>query len=61
MESAGIVLSCEANGIPCLLLKAVSDGLSDGAEGFYVELKRASLECLINTDKIMERLARDEA
>ena len=46
MESAGIVLTCEANHVPCLLLKAVSDGLADGAEGFYAELKNASLKCL---------------
>ncbi|MBR3508364.1 MAG: 5'-methylthioadenosine/S-adenosylhomocysteine nucleosidase [Lachnospiraceae bacterium] len=58
MESAGIVLTCEANGVPCLLLKAVSDGLADGAEGFYAELQSASLKCLEAADAIMERLAK---
>ncbi|MBR5337780.1 MAG: 5'-methylthioadenosine/S-adenosylhomocysteine nucleosidase [Lachnospiraceae bacterium] len=58
MESAGIVLTCEANGVPVLMLKAVSDGLADGAEGFYNELKKASLMCLIATDTIMEHLSK---
>ena len=60
MESAGIVLTCEANGVPCLLLKAVADGLADGAEGFYSELQSASLKCLIAADTIMERIAKIE-
>ncbi len=57
MESAGIVLTCEANGVRCLLMKAVSDGLSDGAEGFFNELQSASLKCLVATDTIMEHIA----
>ena len=57
MESAGIVLACEANGVPCLLMKAVSDGLADGAAGFYAELQNTSLQCLVATDTILERLA----
>lgn len=56
MESAGIVLSCEANGVPCILFKAVSDGLSDGAAGFYAELQSASLLCLQMADKMMGKL-----
>ncbi len=61
MESAGIVLACEANGVRCLLLKAVSDGLADGAEGFYAELQSASLKCLEAADTIMERLSKVES
>lgn len=57
MESAGIVLACEMNGVPCILLKAVSDGLADGAEGFYQELVNASLKCLEITDKVLDKLA----
>ncbi|MBQ0009946.1 MAG: 5'-methylthioadenosine/S-adenosylhomocysteine nucleosidase, partial [Ruminococcus sp.] len=56
MESAGIVLTCEANGIPCLLLKAVSDGLADGAKGFFEELFDASFLCLKTLDEILTRL-----
>ena len=56
MESAGIVLTCEANATPCLLLKAVSDGLADGAKGFWNELLDASLLCLKVADSIIETL-----
>ena len=56
MESAGIVLACELNGVPCMLFKAVSDGLSDGAEGFYNELKNASLRCLEVADRIINSI-----
>lgn len=56
MESAGIVLTCEINGIPCLLLKAVSDGLADGAAGFYAELKAASLMSLGVADEIIDKI-----
>lgn len=57
MESAGIVLTCEANEVPCVLFKAVSDGLSDGAEGFYKELQKASLLCFEIADKIIDQVA----
>ena len=56
MESAGIVLTCEANGVPCLLLKAVSDGLVGGAGEFYEELQGAAFRCLGVTDQILARL-----
>ncbi len=56
MESAGIVLTCEANGVPCLLLKAVSDGLAGGAKEFFEELKDASDLCLAAADGIIERI-----
>lgn len=56
MESAGIVLTCEANGVPCLLLKAVSDGLADGAKGFYAELFDASILCLKVAGDIIDKL-----
>lgn len=58
MESAGIVLACELNGVPCLLLKAVSDGLMDGAESFYSELLNASLKCLKTADEVIRSLAK---
>ena len=61
MESAGIVLACEMNKVPCLLLKAVSDGLADGADGFYTELQNASLRCLEVADKVMGKIALTES
>jgi len=56
MESAGVVLTSEMNELPCLLLKAISDGLADGAEGFYAELLNASRCCLQVVDQILNKL-----
>jgi len=56
MESSGILLVCEANNVPCLLLKAVSDGLAGGAKQFWEELLNVSLMCLDITDKIIHSL-----
>lgn len=56
MESAAIVLSCEINSLPCLLLKAVSDGLEEGAKAFHEELNDAAMKCLVVADRIMEKL-----
>lgn len=56
MESAAIVLTSELNHVPCLLLKAVSDGLAGGAKQFYEELQDAALVCLKVTDKVIESL-----
>jgi len=56
MESAGIVLTCDANKVPCILFKAVSDGLADGADGFYTELDRASKRCLEMAAQIIEKI-----
>lgn len=56
MESAGIVIACEMNDVPCILFKAVSDGLSNAASDFYSELEKASKECLEVADKIIDNL-----
>ena len=56
MESAGIVLASEINQVPCLLLKAVSDGLAGGAGEFYTELKNVSINCLRATDSVISCL-----
>lgn len=56
MESAGIVLTCETNGVPCILFKAVSDGLAGGAKEFFEELKDASLLCLKAADEVIKTL-----
>lgn len=60
MESSGIVLTCEMNNVPCLLFKAVSDGLNDGAEGFYAELEKASMKCLKVADIIIDKISKVE-
>lgn len=61
MESAGIVLTCDTNKIPCILFKAVSDGLSDGADGFFAELDNASKKCLQIVDQILDKIATIES
>ncbi|MCQ2740963.1 MAG: hypothetical protein MJ210_02465 [Alphaproteobacteria bacterium] len=61
MESAGIVLTCDTNKVPCILFKAVSDGLEDGADGFFAELENASKKCLEIADKILDKIATVES
>lgn len=45
MEAAGIVLTCNRNGIPCLLIKIVSDGITGGAEEFNETKDSAAIMC----------------
>lgn len=56
MEAAGVVLTCNRSGVPCLLIKTVSDGIEGGAEEFAAELQRSSLLCLEITDRIIKEL-----
>ena len=56
MESAGILLSCRRAEVPCLLIKAVSDGLTEGGEAFYSALEHCADLCLSVTDRIIREL-----
>ena len=56
MEAAGITLTCNRCGVPCLLLKTVSDGITGGAEEFLSEVDRSADICLDIADKIMNNL-----
>ena len=56
MEAAGIVLTCETNDVPCLMLKAVADSLAGGGKEFWKELQSAALVCLQTADKVIENL-----
>ncbi len=56
MEAAGVVLTCDRCGIPCLLIKTVSDGITGGAEEFSKEVSRSADICLEITDQIMAAL-----
>lgn len=56
MEAAGVVLTCNRCGIPCLVMKTVSDGIDGGAEEFYAEVRRSSELCLEITEKIIKEL-----
>ena len=56
MEAAGVVLSCNRAGVPCLVIKTVSDGITGGAEEFARELTRSAEICLAITDEIIRVL-----
>jgi len=56
MESAGIVLTCLRCGVPCLLIKAVSDTLIGGGAEFLRELERVSLVCFDVVDRLLYEL-----
>ena len=56
MEAAGVVLTCGRAGVPCLIVKTVSDGISGGAEEFSKELTRSAEICLSITDEIIRAL-----
>ena len=56
MEAAAVVLTCNRSGVPCLLIKTVSDGLLGGAEEFGAALARTSALCLEVADRIVREL-----
>ena len=56
MEAAGIVLTCHRAGVPCLLIKTVSDSITGGAEEFDRELERSAGVCLAVADRIIREL-----
>ena len=56
MEAAAVVLTCDRAGIPCLLIKTVSDGLTQGGEDFGTALAHTSALCLEVADKIIREL-----
>lgn len=56
MEAAGVLLTCLHNAVPCLLVKAVSDGLEGGAEEYHRELEHAAELCLGIVDEIINSI-----
>lgn len=56
MEAAGILLTCNRNGVPCLMIKAVSDALNDGAAGFAAEVNNCAEVCLKAAAQVLEKL-----
>ena len=56
MESAAVLLTCHRNEVPCLLIKAVSDGLTGGGEEYYDALQECASLCLEVTDRIIREL-----
>ena len=56
MEAAAVVLTCHRAGVPCLVVKTVSDGITGGEEEFSKELTRSAEVCLAITDEIIRAL-----
>ena len=56
MEAAGIVLICNRNNVPCLLIKSVSDSIEGGAEEFRSTINEAAAICLDIADKVINEL-----
>ena len=56
MESAAVLLTCRRNEVPCLMIKAVSDGLTGGGEEYYDALQECASLCLAVTDQIIREL-----
>ena len=46
MEAAGIVITCNRNGVPCTFIKSISDGANEGAEAFENNVYKASGKCV---------------
>lgn len=56
MEAAAVVFTCRRNRVPCLLIKAVSDGITGGFEEFAREVDRVSDVCLGITERLIAEL-----
>ena len=56
MEAAGIVLTCNRNKVPCLLIKTVSDSILGGAEEFFSAVNESAKICMEITHKIISSL-----
>lgn len=56
MEAAGIVLTCNRNKVPCLLIKTVSDSVEGGAIEFKNTFDESARVCLEVTIGILDRL-----
>lgn len=46
MEAAGIVLTCNRNEVPCMMIKIISDGITGGVEEFLETKGEAATICL---------------
>lgn len=56
MEAAAILLTCDRNQVPCLLIKTVSDGVRGGASEYWSEKDRTARSCLDIVDQIIDEL-----
>ncbi|MGK0467200.1 5'-methylthioadenosine/S-adenosylhomocysteine nucleosidase [Clostridium sp.] len=53
MEAAGIVLTCNKNKIPCLLIKTVSDSITGGVNEFKNAINESARICIDITNRIL--------
>lgn len=53
MESAAVVLVCDMNSVPNLLIKTVSDSIKGGVEEFRACVEKAADVCLAVVDRII--------
>ena len=53
MEAAGIILTCNKNKIPCLLIKTVSDSIVGGVSEFKNAINESARICMEKTNKIL--------
>ena len=56
MEAAAILLTCDRNRVPCLMVKTVSDGVRGGASEYWAEKDRTARSCLDIVDRIIGEL-----
>lgn len=56
MEAAGIVLTCNRNKVPCMLIKIVSDSIRGGYEEFKATKDTAASMCLEILDQIINEI-----
>lgn len=56
MEAAGIVLTCNKNNIPCLLIKTVSDSITGGANEFKKCINESAKICIEITRRILNSI-----
>ena len=56
MEAAGILLTCKRCDVPALFIKAVSDGVTGGADEFEEMIGRASEVCVKVVLKVIENV-----
>ncbi len=55
MESAGVLITCKRNAVPCLMIKAVSDSHVAGIEMFNELKLKASLACMEIVKALLDR------
>ena len=55
MESAGVLITCKHSGVPCLIVKAVSDG-KGGAEEYKKTVDTASRSCVRLVTELLKKL-----